>query len=452
MIKNKGKIVLLVSVLLSCTAMLHSQKLVESVAGIVGNEVIYLSDIENAIAQEVASGNKTPVEALRCRIYEEQLVSGLFLDQARIDSIEVSEESVEANLNMTLNRYIATAGSEKALEGYFNKSMIEIRNDIKKLMLNQQIVGEVQGIIAENVSVTPAEVKKYFADIPRDSLPKIPAMVEISIIQLDPPDNELNKNDARQKLLDLRSRILSGESFSTLAILYSEDTESAKKGGEIGFMARGELEKPYADAAFSLNKNTVSRIVETRYGFHIIQLIDRMGEMVNTRHILVRPKVKPDQSARAMMRLDSIADYIRKDSISFDKAAFRVSTHKDSRINGGKYVKNDPQSRVTWFTLEELDRETYLKVRDLKIGEISEPFRTVDENSNTVFRIVKLDNLIPAHVADPKTDYQNLYEYALMQKRTKFYQDWINKKIGITYIKVSDEFRSCPFVNKGWMK
>jgi len=438
--------------MLAFTDLLYSQKLVESIAGIAGNEVIYLSDVENAVAQQVMSGDRTPVTTLRCMIFEKILTDKLFVDQARIDSVEVSDQTIESNLNMTLNRYIAQAGSEKALEDYFRKSMIEIRRDIKKAMREQQVIGEVQNTLVKDISVTPAEVKKFYNGIPKDSLPKIPAMVQISLIQLDPPENEQNKADARQKLLDLRSRILAGESFSILAVLYSEDIESAKKGGEIGFSARGELEKAYSDAAFSLSKNAVSRIIETRYGFHIIQLIDRMGEMVNTRHILIRPKVKPEEAITAVNKLDSIADLVRKDSITFERAAMRFSTHKDSRINGGKYVKNDPESRVTWFTLEELDKETYVRVRDLKIGEISEPFKTVDENGNTVFRIVKLDSQTPAHVADLNTDYQALNSLTLRQKQQKIYTQWIDKKIGITYIRVSDEFKSCPFANKGWMK
>lgn len=449
---NPRKAIFLITVMTISFSLTYGQKLVESVAGIVGNEVIYLSDVENQIVQHIASGDRTPVTTLRCRLFEEQLIGKLFLDQARIDSIEVSEESIDGNLNLTLNQYIAQVGSEKALEDYFKKSMLEIRRDIKKTMLEQQIVGEVQASIAQDITITPAEVRKFYDRLAKDSLPKIPAQVQISIIQLDPPENEQNKAEARQKLLNIRSEILAGGSFTAKAIMYSEDTESAKKGGEIGYMARGQLEKPYADALFSLNKNTVSKIVETRYGFHIIQMIDRMGDMVNSRHILIRPSVKSDQAVKAINKLDSIANQIRKDSLKFETAAMMYSSHKDSRINGGKLVKNDPTERVTWFQLEELDRETYVVVRDLKIGEISEPFRTTDENGNTVFRIVKLVNEVPAHEANLKIDYQALYNMSLMEKRSKTYQDWITKKIDVTYIRISDEFKSCPFVNEGWMK
>ena len=450
--RNLRLVILPAIILLVCSRGMRAQKLVESVAGIVGNEVIYLSDVENNISQARGSGDKTPLENLRCKMFEDLLVSKLFLDQARIDSIIVSESSVEGEVNLRLNDFIRRAGSEQALVDLFKKSMIEIKMDLVKNFKNQKIIEQVQDKIAENIAVTPADVKRYYQGIPKDSLPLIPAKVELSIIQLDPPASEENKLEARQKLLNLRSRILAGESFSTLAILYSEDTESAKVGGEIGFRVKGEVEKEYADAAWSLNKNAVSKIVETKTGFYIIQMIDRKGDMVNTRKILIRSRVKPEEAVKAIEKLDSIANKIRRDSISFSKAAMIYSTHKDSRINGGKLVKSNPNERETWFSLEELDRETYVMARDMKIGEISQPFRTTDENVNVVFRIVKIDNQIPAHVADLKSDYQDLYNATLLNKRIKTYQHWIDKKIGVTYIKISEEFKSCEFVNKGWLK
>lgn len=445
-------LLVLFCVLLSGVPALNAQVLVESVAAIVGNEVIYLSDIENMIIEMRSNGVKAPIDVLRCNALQELLVSKLFLDQARIDSIIVSDSEVEGDLNMRMNDAIRRAGSEKALEEYFKKGMVEIRKDIRKALVQQEVIRQVQGSLAENIKLTPNELKKFFSNIPKDSLPIVPAKAEISIIQLDPPENEENKAEARQKLLDLRSEILAGKSFKMLAIMYSEDPGTASSGGELGYLTRGELEKPFADAAFSLTKNTVSKIVETRYGFHIIQLIDRNGDLLNTRHILIKAKVKPEEAAKAMTKLDSIADQIRKDSLKFTDAAIRYSTHKDSRINGGKMVSSDPSERDTWFTLEELNPEMYVKVRDLKVGEISEPFRTTDENNNTVFRIVKLDNEIPAHRANLKDDYQNLSNAALVNKRNKTYEEWIKKKISTTYIKISDEFESCEFLKNGWLK
>ena len=430
----------------------NSQVLIESVAAIVGNEVLYLSDIENTITDLRRNGDKTPVDQLTCNVLQQMLVSKLFIDQARIDSITVADDAVEGDLNMRMNEAIRTAGSEDALVAYFKKSMLEIRRDIKKTLLEQQIVSEVQSKVSKNIAITPVALKKFFNSLPKDSLPIVPAKYEISIIQVDPPDNEDNKAEARQKLLDIRSQILAGKSFNVLAIMYSEDTESAKNGGEIGFRVRGELEKPYADAAFSLTKNTVSKIVESKYGFHIIQLIDRKGDMVNSRHILIRPKVKPQQAETALHKLDSLANLIRHDSIKFEAAATRFSTHKDSRINGGKLVSPNPSSRITWFTLEELNPEMYVKIRDMKVGEISDPFKTHDDNNNEVFRIIKLDNVLPAHSANLKDDYQNLADEALMKERTLTFEKWVKNKIGITYIKISDEFKGCEFLKQGWLK
>jgi peptidyl-prolyl cis-trans isomerase SurA len=452
MMKNLRFGLVLISLFLPGVLTVNAQTLVESIAAIVGNEVVYLSDLESTITDLKRGGNKTSMDQLRCNVFEEMLISKLFLDQARIDSITVTDDAVEGELNMRMNDAIRRSGSEEALVAYFKKSMVEIRRDIKKTMLEQEVVREVQGKIAENLSITPAALKKFYSSIEKDSLPVIPAKYEISIIQIDPPDNEDNKAVARQKLLDIRAQILGGKSFNVLSIMYSEDTESAKRGGEIGFLTRGELEKQYADAAFSLTKNTVSKIVETKFGFHIIQMIDRKGEMVNTRHILIRPQVKPEQSEKAIAKLDSLARLIRIDSLKFKDAALRFSTHKDSRINGGKLVSANPSERITWFTLEELNTEMYVKIRDMKVGEISDPFRTTDEINNVVFRIVRLDNELPAHSANLKDDYQIMYNAALGESRTKIYDKWIKDKIEITYLKISDEYKSCNFLKKVWLK
>ncbi len=433
-------------------ALLNAQPLVESIAAVAGNEVIYLSDLEATVADLRRTGNRTPHDELRCKVFQEMLISKLFVDQARIDSIEVTDDAIEGELNMRMNDAIRRAGSQEALEEYFKKSMLEIRRDIRKTMIEQEVVREVQAKISENLTMTPSGVKRFYNSINKDSLPIIPAKYQLRLIQLDPPSNEDNKAEARQRLLDLRSQILEGKSFSVLARLYSEDKESAKNGGEIGYLTRGELDKEYANAAFSLTKNTVSKVIESKFGFHLIQLIDRKGEMVNTRHILIRPQVKPNQAEQAISKLDSIADLIRRDSMKFEEAALRFSTHKDSRINGGKLVNPNPSDRVTWLSLEELNTEMYMNVRELKVGEISKPFKTTDDNNNPVFRVVKLDSEIPAHKANIKDDYQVLYDAALMEKRQKMYDDWITKKVDITYIKISEEYKSCDFLQKGWLK
>jgi peptidyl-prolyl cis-trans isomerase SurA len=440
--------------LLSAVTSVDSQTLVESVAAIVGNEVIYLSEIENMVNDARRASNKSSIDVdqLRCQIFQEALISKLFMDQARIDSIIVTDDAVEGDVNLRINDAIRQVGSEKALETYFNKSMVEIKRDIRKSMVEQQTMEEVRNNITKTLAITPNDVRKYYNAIPKDSLPVVPSKVQLSIIQLDPPDNDENKAEARQKLLNIRSEILSGKSFNVCAVLYSEDPGSAASGGEVGYKMRGELEKPYADAAFGLTKNTVSKIVETKYGYHIIQLIDRKGDLVNTRHILIRPKVKPQDAEKAISKLDSLVNLIRKGDLKFGDVAMKFSSHADSRTNGGKYVSTNPSDRNTWFTLEELSKEMYVKVRELKIGEISEPFKTTDENGNPVFRVVKLDNEIPAHRADLKDDYQFLSNAAMSYARQQMYKDWIDKKIQTTYIRISDEFKSCKFLENGWLK
>ena len=254
----KIKIMILNALLMLAGYSASGQQVVESIVAVVGNEVIFFSDVEGQVMQMKAERDPTPVEELRCRVLEDLMIQKLFLDQAKIDSIEVSPDNVEADLNNRLAEYIRRAGSEQALENYFSKSMAEIKKDLREMLTNQYIVQETQGTIAQNITVTPDEIKKYYNSMPKDSLPLVPRKVELSIISVEPPDMESSKAEVRQRLLDLRSRIINGESFSALAVLYSEDPGTAPKGGELGFVTRGEVAKPYAEAAWSLKKGAVS--------------------------------------------------------------------------------------------------------------------------------------------------------------------------------------------------
>ena len=448
----KIKIIIINALLMLAGYSVSGQQVVESIVAVVGNEVIFFSDVEGQVMQMKAERDPTPVEELRCRVLEDLMIQKLFLDQAKIDSIEVSPDNVEADLNNRLAEYIRRAGSEQALETYFSKSMAEIKKDLREMLTNQYIVQETQGTIAQDITVTPDEIKKYYNSMPKDSLPLVPRKVELSIISVEPPDMESSKAEVRQRLLDLRSRVINGESFSALAVLYSEDPGTAPKGGELGFVTRGEVAKPYAEAAWSLKKGAVSKIVESEFGFHIIQLIDRKGDMINTRHILMRPKLSAEQTEWAILRLDSIANLVRIDSLTFYKAALRYSSDKATRANGGKMVQENPSDRVTWFTLDELPREINLVVRDMKLGEISEPFRTADARGNSIYVIVRLDDEVAPHRVNPTEDYNYLAEAALMDKKNRAYQDWINGKIKKTYIRVSDDFRGCSFHYIGWLE
>jgi peptidyl-prolyl cis-trans isomerase SurA len=448
MIKKTIKLSAII-VMLSLPFALNGQKLIESVAGIVGNERILLSDIEGQVVQMKSSGNRMPIQELRCMIFEKAVEQKLFVDQARIDSIIVTPDQVEGRLNMSLNYYINQAGSEKVLEEAYKKSLIEIKNDLREVLIENQTIQQVQSSIAEGITVTPAEVKRYYNTSPKDSL--VPAMVELSIIQIDAPQNEENTILARQRILDLRSEILGGKSFEIMARLYSDDG-SAARGGEVGFKAKGGLLKEYADVAFTLKPNTISRVVETEAGFHIIQLIDRRDDLINTRHILIVPKLSTDDIIKATSTLDSIADLIRRDSVKFEDAARYASTHKESRTNGGKFVQEYEDTRRTLIPLEDLDPEMYQIVRNLKVGEISKAYRSTGENGKPVFRIIRLDNERPAHRANLKDDFELFQIEALYEKQNKKYTEWIEKKFEVTYIKVSEEFSQCNFTNKEWLK
>ena len=434
--------------LFSLTAL--PQQLIDEVSAIVGNETVFLSDVENMVLQQATMGDRRAVEAIRCEVFEDLLVQLLFLDQARIDSVQISQDNISRMIDDRLNEFIRTAGSEENLEEYFKKSIIEIRRDLRPMMEKQQLAAQVQSNLAMDISITPREVRSFYHTIPADSLPLMPARVEISIIQIEPPGMEQSRIEARQQLLNLRRRIIEGESFRALAVLYSEDEESAARGGEIGFQMRSDLDKSYADEAFGLKKNQVSKVIESEYGFHIIELIERRGDMVNTRHILIKPRVNAAQAVEAKNRLDSIAGLIRSDSLSFSEAAMKFSSHKDSRINGGVYVT--PDSRESMIEIDRLPREMYIVVRDMKINEISEGFRMTDIQGNTVFRIIKLNRQTEPHAANLEDDYSYIHELALGNKRAGIYQDWIRNKMEMTYIKISDRFRTCRFVNEGWLK
>jgi len=448
---NKSIITALICVLLPSTV-LRSQVLVESVAAIVGQEMILLSDVEDRVYQQVLSGDKRAIETIRCESFNDILISKLFVDQSKLDSLIVSTTYIDSDVNLRINEAIRNAGSEEVLEEYFRKDIIEIKNDIREALIEQQIISQVQNSLVQDVTVTPNDVRKFFSSIPKDSIPIIPAKVQVSIIQFNAPNLDESKTEARQKLLDIRNKIMEGQSFNMMAIMYSEDPGSAIKGGELGYLLKGELEKEYADAAFALQPGSISRIIETRHGYHIIQMIDKKGDMANTRHILVKPKVNSEQTAQAINRLDSLAQAIRRDSISFEEAARLYSTHSDSRTNGGEFVNSDPSDRNRWFELESFNQEMYMKIRNLKIGEISEPFTTTDDDGNTVYRIVRLDNEMAAHRANIKDDYQIMYNGALNQKQSEVYNKWIEEKIASTYIRISEECETCDFLKDGWIK
>ncbi len=422
--------------------------ILDRVLAVVGEFTILQSDIENMHLQNKAQGVSMPGDE-KCAILENFLVEKLLLNQAKIDSIIVSESSVEMELDNRLSYFISMIGSPEALEKYFGKTILEIKEDMRSSVRDASITRQMQGTITGDVTVTPSEIRDYFNDLSRDSIPYIDSKVELSQIAIYPPVDEAAVFDVKQTLLDLRRRILDGEKFTTLAVLYSEGP-SAGKGGEIGFMGKGELDAEYAKAAFSLKTGGVSTIVESSFGYHIIQLIERRDDRVNTRHILMKPKVKPEAILATTRKLDSIAILIRTDSVGFDLAARIYSEDINTAVNGGIMV--NPATNSTSFAMDELQPAEFIALRDLNVGEITEAFKSEDENAKEVYKIVRLRTRSSPHRANLKDDYMVLQEMALGQKKEVVFQQWLLEKIEETYIHIDDSFAGCQFSRSGWVK
>lgn len=448
MIKGKS---LLSTLLLAGTLIggLSGQSLIlDRVVAVVGEFVILQSDIESLNLQNKAQGINLQGDE-KCAILENFLGEKLLINQAKIDSIEISESSVEMELDNRLNYFISMIGSPEALEEYFGKTILEIKEDMRAAVRDASITRQMQSTITGEVTVTPSEIREYYNKLSKDSVPYIDSKVELSQIVQYPPVDEAAVFEVKQTLLDLRRRILDGEKFTTLAVLYSEGP-SATKGGEIGFMGKGELDPEYAKAAFSLKAGGVSTIVESSFGYHIIQLIERREDRVNTRHILMKPKVKPEDIRATTRKLDSIATLVRTDSVEFDLAARIYSQDKNTAVNGGIMV--NPGTNTTAFTMDELQPADFIALRDLNVGEITEAFKSEDENGKEVYKIVRLRNRSSPHRANLKEDYIVLQEMALGMKKQEVFQKWIDEKIEETYVHVDNSFAGCQFSRKGWVK
>jgi len=425
---------------------IKAQFIIDRVVAVVGDFTILQSDIEQQYLQYRAQGQTVP--DMKCLIFQQFLEEKLLLNQAKIDSVVVSESNVEAQLDQRLQVFINQIGSPEELEAYFNKTILQIKDDFREMIRNQMLTNEIQRGITDNVKITPSEVKAFFNSIPKDSIPSIDAQVELEQIVVYPKLDEGAIYEVREKLLDLRKRITEGESFETLAILYSADG-SASNGGEIGYMGKGELDPEYAKVAFSLKKGQVSKIVESQFGYHLIQLIDRKDDRVNTRHILMNPRITAEARKKATARLDSILLLVRSDTLSFGMAARMYSEDKNTSLSKGLVV--NPYNNSSLFEMKQLDAKDYLVVRDMKVGEISNPYETVDENGKTLYKTVRLKSKTDPHKANLRQDYTLLQNMALADKKQKVVEAWIHEKQSETYIHIDKSLQDCDFLKKGWL-
>lgn len=448
----KLKTVLASLLLGSAYCMTAQNNIVEEVAWVVGDEPIFKSEIEEQYLQmqyERSSIEGNPY----CVIPERIAVNKLFLHQAKIDTVEVEDTRVMQEADSRINYYVANLGSKEKVEEYFRKPIPELREQMIEMIREHYIIQDVQQNLTKNVKPTPSDVRKFYSKLSEDSIPFIPMQVEVQMIKLNPVIPQQEIDDVKARLRDYANRVNTGESdFSTLAILYSEDGSSVH-GGELGFMGKGELVPEYASVAFNLNDTKkVSKIVETEYGYHIIQLIEKRGDRVNTRHIILRPKVSEKDLTDAVNRLDSLKSDINAGKFTFEDATQYVSQDKDSRNNKGIMVNTKGGASTTKFEMGDLPQEIAKVVDKMEVNEISDPFIMRDpKTQREVVVIVKLTNRIEGHKANMKDDYQTLK--SLYEEKTKndIIDKWIAKKQKETFVRIEEGWRNCDF-KYDWLK
>ena len=442
---------ILLFVLLLPAGIVRADNVIDEVIWIVGDEAILRSEVEEERMRAQYEGQQIAGDPY-CVIPEQIAIQKLFLHQAELDSVTVNESSVSHQVDMRINYYMSQIGSKEKMEEYFRKSLNEIREELMTTVRNQMIIQQFQSKLTENVKPTPAEIRRYFNSLPSDSVPVIPAQVEVQILSFAPkvPIEETERTKAR--LRDYTERVNNGTAdFGMLARMYSEDTESAKRGGELGFVGRGQLVTAFADVAFNLtDPKKVSRIVETEYGYHIIQLIEKKGERINCRHILLRPRVSADDKVKAIERLDSIARFVRMDSLTFEQAVMAYSEDKNTLMNAG--LMTNPNTGAPKFEYQDLPPEIAKHIYTMSEGEVSEPFLMMDKTSNKeMCVIVKLKKKTEMHRANLTDDFQVIRGMLEQKEGQELITEWIKKKQRDTYIHIADGWRGCDFEYPGWI-
>ncbi len=427
------------------------KNVVDEVAWVVGDEAIFRSDIEEMYAQMRSEGISIEGDPY-CVIPEQMAVEKLYLHQAKLDTIEPPESQVQAQVDRRLNYFIANLGSKEKVEQYFRKPLPQLREQLIEVMRNNYIVEQVKSNLTKDVKATPRDVRRYYESLPEDSIPYVPMQVEAQIITINPSVQRQEVEDVKARLRDYADRVNRGEAdFSTLAIMYSEDG-SAMQGGELGFHGKADFVPEFSNVAFNLNDpKKVSRIVETEFGYHIIQLIEKRGEQVNVRHILLRPKVAPEDVQNAVSRLDSLGKEIKAGKFTFDEAARYVSQDKDTRNNKGQMV--NMQTGSTRFEMQDLPPEVALKIENMQPGDISEPFVMKDQQRNRdVAAIVRLSARIEGHKATMQEDYNMLKGMYENHAAEDILREWIENKIKDTHVRIEEGWIPCEFKYQGWIK
>ncbi|MDE7456306.1 MAG: peptidylprolyl isomerase [Prevotella sp.] len=461
---NKRKLLIL-SILFSLVSLTKAQQQADSVVAttptgtvvdeviwVVGDEAILKSDVEAMRIQGQQSGLHWSGDP-DCSIPEQIAVQKLYLNQAIIDSIEVTDSEIAQDVELYLEDMISTIGSREKLEEYHKKTISQIRADLRESCRERKLVQGMQQKLVQDITVSPAEVRRYFKELPPDSLPFVPTEVEVQLITQQPKIEQEEINRVKEELRDYTDRINKGESsFQTLARLYSEAPEG-RRGGELDYMGRGMLDPAFANVAFSLtDPKRVSKIVESEFGFHIIQLIDKRGDKIKVRHILRKPIVSDEAVDRALARLDSIRMDIVDGKFSFEAGASVISDDKDTRNNHGLMANITQEGRTSRFKLAELPPEVAKAVDTLAVGAVSKPFTMFNERGKTVCAIAKLKSRVEGHKATVTEDFQVMKNLVLNKRRNQVLHDWVVKRIKSTYVRINDRYRDCQFEYEGWVR
>ena len=427
---------------------------IDEVVWVVGDEAILKSDVEAERLNALSERRRFDGDPY-CIIPEQLAVQKLYLHQAQIDSIEVSEQVVLGEVENQINRIINEIGSKEKMEEYFNKTTSQIREMFRDMLRDNEIVKEMQRKIVGDIKLVPADVRRFFNSLPQDSIPYVPTQVEVQIITFEPkiPQTEIER--VKKTLRDYTQRIEAGEiAFGTLAKLYSEDSGSARNGGEYGFQGRGQVVQEFANVVFNLtDPKKVSKVFETEYGFHIAQLIEKRGDRVSYRHILLKPRVEEAELEEALLRLDSVANDIRRGKFTFDEAASFLSHDKDTRNNHG--LMANPESGTARFemqTLAMVSQEIAKTINEMNIGEISKPFIMTNSKGKEVCAIVKLKNRIDGHKATITEDYQRLKAIVQQKLAEEKLQKWVLEKQKTTYVRINENWVKCDFKYPGWIR
>jgi peptidyl-prolyl cis-trans isomerase SurA len=431
----------------------HAQSVIDEVVWVVGDEAILKSDVEQMRLQAAQEGIRFKGNP-DCAIPEQIAVQKLFLHQAALDSVEVTESEISSGVNQQIEAWTQMAGSREKLEEYKRQTISQMREQLHDDYRDRLLVQKMQQKLVDDIKVTPAEVRRYFKDMPQDSLPFVPTEVEVQIITQTPRIEQEEINRVKDELREYTERVTKGEtSFATLARLYSEDPGTARNGGELGYTGRGVLDPAFATVAFNLtDPKKISKVVESEFGFHIIQLIDKRGDKVNVRHILRKPVVSQDAIDKAIVRLDSLGDELRAAKFSFEEAVHFVSDDKDTRSNNGLMANTQEGERTSKFRMQDLQQDIARVVDTLQVGQVSKAFQMVNERGKTVCAIVKLKNRIDGHKATITEDFQILKNVVTGKLREQKIHDWVVNKIKDTYVRLGDAYRDCEFEYQGWVR